>query len=162
MRKYFLLSIVALLATSNVNATTDYFSGTVTASATVTRTTEISCTPLNFGTVYIQSGEYGWVKLNKMDYTETSESVTKVIGESHSAKCTVGEYKDDAMISNVDFGTTYGEIMLTTSNGDTGVSVMSLEYIDSGNELYIYGTLDISQDAVGGTYEGSMTVLITY
>jgi len=59
MRKYFLLSAVALLATSTANATTDY--AEVTAKATIEVATEFTCDEINWGTIV--------VKANNPDFT---------------------------------------------------------------------------------------------
>ncbi|MBQ2810656.1 MAG: hypothetical protein IJF12_00630 [Alphaproteobacteria bacterium] len=80
MRKYFLLSAVALLAATNVNAgITD--AGKIDVSATITRVNTYSCTPLNFGNIAIANDTSGWVELQAHapeDPLETSSSVISV------------------------------------------------------------------------------------
>ena len=52
MGKYFLLSAVALLAANNANA--DNSSITVEAHAKIEHVSEITCSPLDFGTIYLK------------------------------------------------------------------------------------------------------------
>ena len=52
MRKYFLLSAVALMAASTANATDG--ASNLTASATIIEPTIIECTPIDFGTMYFK------------------------------------------------------------------------------------------------------------
>ena len=52
MRKYFLLSAVALLATSTANATTDY--AEVTARATIEVAGTFDCPEIDFGTIVVK------------------------------------------------------------------------------------------------------------
>ena len=54
MRKYFLLSAVALLATSTANATTDY--AEVTAKATIEVAGTFTCDDIDFGTIVVKQG----------------------------------------------------------------------------------------------------------
>ena len=52
MRKYFLLSAVALLAATSANATTDY--AEITAKATIEVANKYTCSELNFGTIVLK------------------------------------------------------------------------------------------------------------
>ncbi|MBE6451503.1 MAG: hypothetical protein E7016_06035 [Alphaproteobacteria bacterium] len=53
MRKYFLLSAVALMAASTANATEG--ASNLTASATIITPTDVMCTPIDFGTLYFKT-----------------------------------------------------------------------------------------------------------
>ena len=54
MGKYFLLSAVALMLTSNANATTDY--AEVTAKATIEVAEQFECDEIDFGTIVVKQG----------------------------------------------------------------------------------------------------------
>ena len=79
MRKYFLLSAVALLVASNVNA--ENVSGKIDLNAEIVHTTELTCTDWNLGTIYIPKGtSSAWGKLGN-DFSITS-GITQVSGYS--------------------------------------------------------------------------------
>ncbi|MBQ8870899.1 MAG: hypothetical protein IJ019_05940 [Alphaproteobacteria bacterium] len=54
MRKYFLLSAVAILMTNTATAETDY--ANVMVSATLTKASAITCSNLNFGNIIYKDG----------------------------------------------------------------------------------------------------------
>ena len=90
MRKYFLISAVALLTATNVNAATE--SADVTVTGEVILTTKVSCTDLNFGTIYFDNTSEGYVTVGSSEYDiTTSGGAVKVVG-AEPAMCSGSIY----------------------------------------------------------------------
>ncbi|MBE6450693.1 MAG: hypothetical protein E7016_01870 [Alphaproteobacteria bacterium] len=94
MRKYFLLSAVALMAASTANATDG--TSNLKASATIIEPTIIECTPIDFGTLYfgMTDSTYSGVSYFMMDVngtiTNTSPSKYSLLfdGQGTPGTCT--------------------------------------------------------------------------
>ena len=143
MRKYFLLSAVALLATSTAFATTDY--AEVTAKATIEVATKLDCGSINFGTIVVkQDNEPSTVTVGMYDddsYTTTGD-VLSVSGQNGGTNCwtTAGNFPTSVTISDENSNTMQIDIKMNSSYNTLG------------------GTLHIPGNVNAGTYEGSFTV----
>ncbi|MBE6451099.1 MAG: DUF4402 domain-containing protein [Alphaproteobacteria bacterium] len=160
MRKHFITTIVALFTATNVNATQS-FSGTLTVSATVERTTSMTCEPLNFGTILLPAGSEGQVLVNTDNTTDVNYAIS-VTGAS-TGYCSFGENSDEItdLFDGIDLS---DEPFYLSDNRDSSSSVYvkSLLYESSGNGFLIGGVLYIGENVPSGTYTGSFTVTITY
>ena len=143
MRKYFLISAVALLATSTAFATTDY--AEVTAKATIEVATELDCGSINFGTIVVkQNNAASTVTVGMADddsYTTTGD-VISVSGQNSGTTCwtTAGNFPTSVTISDENSNTMQIDIKMNSSYNILG------------------GTLHIPGNVNAGTYEGSFTV----
>ncbi|MBQ2810611.1 MAG: hypothetical protein IJF12_00400 [Alphaproteobacteria bacterium] len=158
MRKYFLLSAVALMLTTTANATTDY--AEVTAKATIEVASEITCDELDWGTIV--------VKANNPEFTlstdtiagdaEDMPSIISVSGYSLDGKC----YKDGVIFDSygpddiipMTFSTT--STTLKNANGDELGLALSWE------ADHIYSTLTIPANVKAGEYTSSFTATFIY
>jgi len=153
MRKYFLLSAVALMAATTANATTDY--AEVTAKATIEVAGTFSCSDMNFGTIVVkqQNAEttisYG-EGLENTRYDKTS--ILSVTNVSNSLCST---------LTTEDTGVSFPESIELTANGKSTKLIyypeMDIEYAPS-----FYGILKIPAQVQAGEYTGSFTVTHTY
>jgi len=155
MRKYFLLSAVAMLVATSANATTDY--AEVTAKATIEVANTFTCSDLNFGTIV--------VKQNNGDSKVIANSVVGVIFEGD-----ILSVSSDASYSQCHG---FGETMDPEGSFNTSVPD-SVPLTDGTNELEVKPSLDSSSmDIIGGEleipahvkageYTGSFTVTFTY
>ena len=163
MRKYFLLSAVALLTATNVNATTDY--ANIVASANIEYSNEVSCTEMKFGNIVLKNNkEDAYVYLGNS--VGTSANVLSVTG-AQSAVCTStmdypGENYwiiDFADENNVRSAYLYHEDF----DNETGVGTMlSITDIMGEPDGYIYGKLQIPAGTPSGQYTGSIKIQFTY
>jgi len=151
MRKYFLLSAVALLATSNANAefSDGQYYGIITANASIVNATKVTCTDLDFGRIV----------LDNQRTTDTTIEISPTNGKitSSDSVISVTNYKmgNCNPISVEGMG---GEIVIDLKNehGDT----INAEI--TGFEKNIGGILTIPSDAKDGDYSGSYTVIYFY
>ena len=176
MRKYFLLSVVGLLATTSANADTTV--GTVPVNAVIKNSTQVSCSEMNFGEIYIPvNNAQGSVILppdtNMMsaffDSRTYEGGVHAVGGTPRSARCDVYSaltFDDGSSTpNNVALPTT---AVLSNSAGTNSLLLgnftidMYNDY-DTGvdDELSIGGTLMIPEKTPAGEYTGSFSVMVT-
>ena len=153
MRKYFLLSAIALMAATTANATTDY--AEVTAKATIQVAGTFSCTNMNWGTIVVKQGNAEAIiesttGLNA--YTESSD-ILSITGASY-ATCSGYENQEDE-IFNLPTSVT-----LTNDNGDTMTYRPANELVSGDSN--ITGTLIVPPNVKAGEYTGSFTVTHTY
>ena len=147
MRKYFLLSAVALLAATSANATTDY--AEVTAKATIEVATKFSCDELNWGTIVVKQDNEEFLILQ--DGSSTSDDLISISGNG----LTSCSYDD---LSDVSFPeTNYENVILTNDNGD---EIELTEVYSFDNEIGT--TLVIPDNVQPGEYEGHFTITLTY
>jgi len=148
MRKYFLLSAVALLATSTANATTDY--AEVTAKATIEVAGTFECIDKDWGKIVVKQNNEEF-KIDTNGET-TSADLISANGDGFI-------YCDG---TNEDASITIEDAILT--NQDTNKTIymdVSLDGIDStGTQLS--SSLTIPSGIVSGEYTGSFTVTRTY
>ena len=159
MRKYFLLSAVALMISGTANATTDY--AEVTAKATIEVANQIECTDLNFGTIVVkQSNKSSQIEICENaddDLSSTldinGDDILSVTGYS-PAHC-VGAYhpSSESGLNPLSYTT-----VITNENGDK-LTVSDLFQVD---EEFICGKLTIPANVKAGEYTGSFTVSVTY
>ena len=150
MRKYFLLSAVALLAATTANATTDY--AEVTAKATIEVAGTLECGDMNFGTIVVKSGrtESTTITMDENGASFDENHILSVTDDSISW-CT-SDYIDAEGSSF--FGDT--TVTLTGDNGTLSVDIIDYNYGD------IYSKLTIPANVKAGTYTGTFTVTLTY
>ncbi|MBE6450909.1 MAG: hypothetical protein E7016_02965 [Alphaproteobacteria bacterium] len=146
MRKYFLLSAVALMATTTANATTDY--AEVTAKATIQVAGTFECDNggvIDFGTIVVKQDNEEFVIEN---------------GDSASDDLISLDYSPESCTPNTgDFGS---DITFSTELKNAGGNKLSLSgYLDSDSEE-IQTELTIPSDVPAGVYEGTFTLAQTY
>jgi len=154
MRKYFLLSAVALMAATSANATTDY--AEVTAKATIEVANTVSCTDLDFGTIVVKSGNKdssviadGYLYGN--DSLRFTGDILSVSGKGYS-ECNFIEGSAYVMVS--DSVTVQQSTILNDGKGNS----MSLTLGDDGSGR-VYGTLlTVPAEVVAGEYTGTFSV----
>ncbi|MBE6451778.1 MAG: hypothetical protein E7016_07465 [Alphaproteobacteria bacterium] len=154
MRKYFLLSAVALLATSTANATTDY--AEVTAKATIEVAGTFSCSPINYGTIVVKQGNEAFV-IDEYG-TSTSDDLISAGNSSVHSMCSSDSEPEDYYLAE---NQTFDDVVLTNKNGD----IITLINVHAGAESSassIYVSLKIPADVKAGDYTGSFTVTKTY
>ena len=158
MRKYFLLSAVALMAATSANATTDY--AEVTAKATIEVANELNCWDLNWGTIV--------VKQNNQAFTLDSASST-----SEEVMAQVIRYDEDGYFICNGIGSDTADynlpdtVTLTSDNAGTPLTLRILTPgpesmgIDDGS-VVIYSELSVPANVKPGYYESQFTVSFTY
>ena len=150
MRKYFLLSAVAILVASNVNA--ENVSGKIDLNAEIVHTTELTCTDWNLGTIYIPKGtSSAWGKLGN-DFSITS-GITQVSGYS-APQCNWG-YDDGAaydlfLPSNVSLSHTEDEFSV--------INLSNIELVDNVFCADVEIMTD-NEEMSAGQYTGSFTFM---
>ena len=143
MRKYFLLSAVALIISGNANATTDY--AEVTAKATIEVAGTFECDDYDWGTIVVKQNNEPFT-IDSFDGSEHKDliSISSLPG---SLSCT------DEFLGN----DTIDEVKLTNENGD--IITISGMFAD---EDAIYGAqLNIPANVKPGEYTGSFTITVT-
>ena len=161
MRKYFLLSAVALLVTNTANAENVTYN--VEAQAKVALSTKATCTTWDWGTIYLTDLNITDLSLSS-DYdgrvTATGADANKFtnIGGHTPAECEWNVVYSPASLIVPDevmlVGNSMSNMLLTDIEMDTGGSLM--------------GTLKLGEDyAVGGydetlTYKGSFVMTAVY
>ncbi|MBE6451182.1 MAG: hypothetical protein E7016_04375 [Alphaproteobacteria bacterium] len=157
MRKYFLLSAVALMVATNVNAATDYATGTLETKANIIHHTKISCDALDFGTIAVpeNNGE-GTIKLLPEDGGElyTTGDILHLNG-AKLGHCGGVVFEDgDNYINELT-----GDVSLR--NPDTEDELILTTYYDASyTSLYIGGILEIPANIEIGEYTGSIEIIV--
>ncbi|MBE6451838.1 MAG: hypothetical protein E7016_07780 [Alphaproteobacteria bacterium] len=145
MRKYFLLSAVALLATSTANATTDY--AEVTAKATIEVANIFECGDIDWGTIVVKQNNepmtlryaYG------AGVVSTSNDFISANGKKITSSCT-------------DMPTTSDVYVTTELTSNEGNKLSLSARLDDGGTLET--ELTIPAKVPAGEYTGSFTVTI--
>ena len=165
MRKYFLLSAVALLTATNANATTDY--AEVTAKATIEVANQMECSDWDLGTIVIKS--------NNPTTTITTDTITLDYDSdiilsisngtnSYSLVCYVSDYTGN--YSNITVGVPNAIKLTGKTNGDQIIinNITSDAHDDAsgGIELAINGTFNIPASVKADDYESVFTVNMVY
>jgi len=145
MRKYFLLSAVAMLMTTTANATTDY--AEVTAKATIEVANTMSCDNIDWGTIVVKQNNG---EINIDDSCEAdSDDLISISASDCRSQCR----------ANSSFETTgFDDVTLKNENGNT----ITLTNIDLADDGTLYSYLNIPANVKAGTYTGSFTVTVTY
>ncbi|MBE6451472.1 MAG: DUF4402 domain-containing protein [Alphaproteobacteria bacterium] len=151
MRKYFLLSAVALLATSTANATTDY--AEVTAKATIEVAGTFTCEDLDFGTIVVKQNNPAFTVSTGDGFEDLDHNVVLSWDGGDGAECSF----------DVE-GATYGTIpSFKITNGTDTMDVNAyIGYNSAEGAASIDGTLSIPANVKAGDYTGSFTVTATY
>ncbi|MBQ2810792.1 MAG: hypothetical protein IJF12_01340 [Alphaproteobacteria bacterium] len=143
MRKYFLLSAVALMAATSANATTDY--AEVTAKATIEVATKHSCSNLDFGTLVLKQGNkafnYGHAGPS-WDASTSHEDLISASGISFSCELPVGFGGQEE----------YKGIILKNKNSD---ELMLNLIVSNSGEFFYSAALEIPAEVKAGEYTGS-------
>ncbi|MBE6451360.1 MAG: hypothetical protein E7016_05290 [Alphaproteobacteria bacterium] len=158
MRKYFLTTAVALLATSTANA--EALNSTVQVNAKVEYVTDMTCTPLNFGTIYLKSGNSK--STLDLEFMGTTGNIVEVTGAS-VGKCNFNPvYDDDGVYVNPNYIISgLMEELDRLSLYDNGEDIVA--YVDNirvhgdGN---IYAQLTIEGDVPAQSYSGSFSITV--
>ncbi|MBQ2810674.1 MAG: DUF4402 domain-containing protein [Alphaproteobacteria bacterium] len=153
MRKYFLLSAVALMITGTANATTDY--AEVTAKATIEVAGTFTCSDMNFGTIVVKQGNSEIIidgELAEVGNINDNDDLISISGVSMST-CSVSD--NDDYVPMIKFSENL--LTLTNDNGDE-ITVSGF----TSNIQRIFGTLVIPSNVKAGDYTGSFTVTHTY
>ncbi|MBE6451738.1 MAG: hypothetical protein E7016_07250 [Alphaproteobacteria bacterium] len=151
MRKYFLLSAVALMTATNVNAATDY--AEVTAKATIQKANLVTCDELNWGTITIKQDNAAFT----LDSTEPGTGFSDLISISGgNSQFTCNSANMTSLTKNNE-----GSLYLVNENG----AEMSLEVGDvweMDGKTYFATQLHIPEDVEAGTYTGTFTAFGVY
>ncbi|MBE6451275.1 MAG: hypothetical protein E7016_04855 [Alphaproteobacteria bacterium] len=151
MRKYFLLSAVALMVATNVNAES-YVQGSITAEARLVSATGLDCSDLNFGTIVTKANRTQVSRvITDLDTNEFTGDIIDVINPGYGAYCQI-----DGSDATPSFETQ--RIMLYHESGSGYVNLK----IETGADYYLRGELSIPQTAPDGLYTGTVTVVATY
>ncbi|MBE6451829.1 MAG: hypothetical protein E7016_07735 [Alphaproteobacteria bacterium] len=146
MRKYFLLSAVALLTATTANATTDY--AEVTAKATIEVANLVTCTNIDYGTIVVKKDNratYGSIFDDGEGNISYGQDVISVSNSKPNSECS------DVM--------TPQESSIKLTNGSGGE--LELEIWNEGDTT-IYSSLFIPAKVSAGVYTGSFTATRTY
>ncbi|MBE6451719.1 MAG: hypothetical protein E7016_07155 [Alphaproteobacteria bacterium] len=155
MRKYFLLSAVALLATSTANATTDY--AEVTAKATIEVANQLECvsTSIGWGIVVKQNND-DIVITN--DTSASSDLISLTSGNP-------GDTNEGTTFCSMTENDTFSlPDSVPLKNGDKVITFTpKAEFDEMGWEgARIYGDLFIPANITAGDYIGTFTITKTY
>ncbi|MBE6451427.1 MAG: hypothetical protein E7016_05635 [Alphaproteobacteria bacterium] len=159
MRKYFLLSAVALMAATNVMA--ENYGGTVEVNAKIEKVTKMDCTPLNFGTIYLTNNNAeSRVYLDSENGTTFDGDVVRVVDATHATCTNLTNYVyDEEGDTDVNVTTLIlpDRIYLT---GAISEDVGDPAYVTDINTGFndVYGTLVIPALMNAGTLTGSFTI----
>ena len=159
MRKYFLISAVALMAATSANATTDY--AEVTAKATIEVAGTISCTDLDFGTIVVKQNNADSIVNTFVgtdeneDFISASSKTGDIISVSGASPAHCSYTDDYHTSSGIDIPTS------VTLSGSNGSMTATLKMSDE-SWFYIEGTLTIPAHVKAGEYTGTFTVTATY
>ncbi|MBQ8869822.1 MAG: DUF4402 domain-containing protein [Alphaproteobacteria bacterium] len=163
MRKYFLLSAIALLATSTANA--DNYAE-IEMTAKITEADSITCSPLNFGHIVLDNkndGNEGNIKILFDDFEITDNGGGKRIVAVNGSSAAICD------ISNSSTITFPNDAKITGPNGDLTVGDFQAYYDEYtgdvyriGATLYIPGSADTEMESLAGEYTGSFTLTVTY
>ncbi|MBE6450728.1 MAG: hypothetical protein E7016_02055 [Alphaproteobacteria bacterium] len=153
MRKYFLLSAVALLAATSANATTDY--AEVTARATIEVAGKISCTDMNFGTIVVKKDNAESVV--DMNYIFNDESYWDVSTQGDIISITGYDLTkcENGFLAMGDPYHPEFPSEITLSNGTSKITVTDVYY---DGEKVSSAKLHIPAKVTGGEYTTSFTI----
>ena len=147
MRKYFLLSAVALLTATSANAATDY--AEVTAKATIEVASTLECEDIDFGTIVVkQNNEASTIQLIDAEPIITGNGVISTT----AGRAAICELFRDASSNLPD------SVTLTNENGKTIIVDNLINFDDTG----LMATLNIPDKVSTGTYTGTFTLAYTY
>ncbi|MBQ2811507.1 MAG: hypothetical protein IJF12_04990 [Alphaproteobacteria bacterium] len=148
MRKYFLLSAVALMAATSANATTDY--AEVTAKATIEVAGTFSCPEIDWGTFVVKQGNREfWVNTYVAASGGYDQDMISHSGSEGHIECSQQFTDGNSEIH-------FPDVELENKNGD----IIHLTHIIAGSNM-IDTKIIIPQDVKAGEYTGSFTVTIT-
>ena len=166
MKKYFLLSAVALLATTTANAAA--VGGSFSATADMVAATKISCSQnLDFGTIVFTGnanlgGVSGYAMITPDGEIKISDDVVSMTGAT-PALCSADEdFGDSAQIvihGGYDDSSYQLKLTDTTTNKTTCASV---SYKIQGSDIYFGGAIDEACGMYAGTYTGTVTFSVIY
>ncbi|MBE6450692.1 MAG: hypothetical protein E7016_01865 [Alphaproteobacteria bacterium] len=156
MKKYFILSCVALLATNTANAATKA-AAEFSAKGRFILPTEVSCTSLVFGKLYVKKTE------NTGTMTATMNSNGTVTMDTAGAYELVfdGTTATPSTCSDIPEGTTFNADSVIKLGGGDSVYVDNIKYADGK----LTGSLNITPDAVissGSALYGTAYITFTY
>ncbi|MBQ8870779.1 MAG: DUF4402 domain-containing protein [Alphaproteobacteria bacterium] len=160
MRKYFLLSAVVMLVATNANATSE--SATFQAKAQVNMVNYVTCSDLDFGTIYLKTdNEPSTLTIPAMGsglIEKTGDITTYTGGEA--AECTFSStfntIDENWSIITDDY------LQLDGGEGDdmhATITDMTV-YFDTNQKARIGGTLNIPRGFSGGTLTGTYTFTV--
>ncbi|MBE6451244.1 MAG: hypothetical protein E7016_04700 [Alphaproteobacteria bacterium] len=157
MRKYFLLSAVALLATSTANATTEY--AVIEASANIEYVTEITCTDMDFGTIYLKSRDKEIILVGDGSFLREENEGTNVVNVTgySPAHCQIG----DSSFDDESDGYSVNVLSSHLDNDDDSDAHLSFGIRNVFGDSII-PHLTIPANAPSGHYSGAMYVMFTY
>ena len=146
MRKYFLLSAVALLATSTANATTDY--AEVTAKATIEHAGTLDCpSEWDFGTIVIKPNNEALVI---DDGDSTSSDFIQMSGGGERFMCDeIGVYANDYTIA-------------LTNNGNDFITLDIIKGYEDEVSTEFWSKLTLEENTSTGEYVGNFRITKTY
>jgi len=145
MRKYFLLSAVALLATSTANAKTDYAGDN--ARATIEVAGDLNCEDIDWGTIVVKRQNEAFT-IDSSGKTNSSDLIS--ISGRGDAECMGAEW-DVYTFSSVT------DTKLTNENGDE-ITLTNITH----DTAFVKANLNIPAHVQPGEYTGSFTVTQTY
>ncbi|MBE6451846.1 MAG: hypothetical protein E7016_07820 [Alphaproteobacteria bacterium] len=148
MRKYFLLSAVALLATSTANATTDYAEVTARAEIQVAGTFE--CDDIDYGTIVVKQNNKEALIYSLGTLPEDIISISNKNASLISCSVPTSEFNSDIEISDVTLKNEQGDVITLTSIRTESATTN------------IYSKLLIPNNVKPGEYTGSFTLTYTY
>ncbi|MBQ2810604.1 MAG: DUF4402 domain-containing protein [Alphaproteobacteria bacterium] len=157
MRKYFLLSAVALLATSTANATTDY--AEVTAKATIEVAGTLTCSNIDFGTIVVkQNNGDSTVIMEASSWDNTSEISTTgdILSVDGATSSVCDEFPGGYHFSDA-VGVDYPSTIELFAAGKT--KTLTLDLSDDDN-WGMGGTLHIPSKIEAGDYVGTFTLTV--
>ena len=154
MKKYFLLSVAALMISGTANATTDY--AEVTAKATIEVAGTFSCPEITFGTIVVkQNNAPSTVRLSIYGgaYDITGDIIS-VTGENVSdCEYPSGDYPV------IDEHSVPTSLTLTGEESSETIFVTDIQVVD---ETTFDMKLNIPANVTADTYIGTFTVTTTY
>ena len=159
MRKYFLLSAIALLATSTANA--DNYAE-IEMTAKITEANSITCSPLNFGHIVLDNKNVsndGSIKILFDGFEITDHGSGKRIVAVNDSSAAICDISNGSTITFPD------NAKITGPNVDLLVGDFQAYYDSEMGDVYRIGaTLYIpgEMESLSGNYTGSFTVTTTY
>ena len=146
MRKYFLLTATALLSATNVMAESNAYSE-LSVNATIAHANEITCSDVNFGTIYLKAN-HGDLVVDLVDdlVLESNSSDYVSSTDTASAYCELNE--DSEMLFS-------SETVTLSAEGESKVLTFKPEQWSRSS---INGTLSIPADVTPTSYTGSFEV----
>ena len=146
MRKYFLLSAVAMLMATNVNAENNAYSE-LAVNVTIAHANEVNCSDVNFGTLYLKAG-HSDVNVRLIDDVTTESDSPDFV----SADAPMAAYCQLNTPSVMYFSS---ETVTLSAEGESKVLTFKPEQWDDNS---INGTLSIPAGVTPTSYTGSFEV----